>query len=685
MTRVGTSPSPIPDLFAPGEPSAREKLEATISAALLKRARARLDGVRHDLDGTWRVLGQPKFGDTRASYLVTFPRGARAHCTCYDTNHGESRARKMCSHVLAVIIYREEASLGAGHVDSDDVDTSGGEEASVDTTGDLLPLDPQDPQLTPRSWQPPPAKLVAYREHQWGAACEIVDAFESGARVVYVDAPVGVGKTFLADLVARKLRERAAYVCTSKQLQDQILNDLPYARILRGRANYPTLSGDATITADDCDGTTPADNDCSFCDPMRSCPYRMAKQEAIRAQVAVLNTAYWLREANYVGAFGVGPKTTDGDGDPVDLLIIDECDTLESMMLGFIEFAMPPSRLRMLSLEAPKKGVHYATIAKWLQEDVRKAVEREQAKLPQTVIGRRQARVLQTLKVDALKVAAELGTDHPWVRENSDRRMPFYMKPVMVTPFGEQMIWRHAKHVLMMSGTIISADELRTSLGQDGPSAVVTVPMSFKPENRPIHVVPVANVTAKTYDEEVPKLVTAIIKIGERHPGERILVHTVSYKLADYLTRATRAQLWANQDRKVVTYTNAAERIAALDAFRASPGAVLFASSFDRGVDLADDDCRVIVVAKMPYPNMGDAQVSARANNGREGDGWYTVQTIRTLVQMTGRGVRHDADWCESYILDAQFSRKLYRNNKTLFPSWWRDALTTDVRVKELT
>jgi Rad3-related DNA helicase len=106
---------------------------------------------------------------------------------------------------------------------------------------------------------------------------------------------------------------------------------------------------------------------------------------------------------------------------------------------------------------------------------------------------------------------------------------------------------------------------------------------------------------------------------------------------------------------------------------------VILAPSFDRGIDLAGDDCRVIIIPKIPYPFLGDAQVNARLYRaGSSGRRWYVAQTIRTLCQMTGRAVRSEDDWAISYILDSAFS-KLYAENKAMFPTWWRDAVVWDV------
>jgi Rad3-related DNA helicase len=93
----------------------------------------------------------------------------------------------------------------------------------------------------------------------------------------------------------------------------------------------------------------------------------------------------------------------------------------------------------------------------------------------------------------------------------------------------------------------------------------------------------------------------------------------------------------------------------------------------DRGVDLPDEQCRVVIIAKVPYPYLGDRQVNARLHS-KGGQVWYNVQTVRSIVQMTGRGVRHEDDWCVSYIIDSQFNN-LWSRGRGLFPLWWKEAM----------
>jgi Rad3-related DNA helicase len=90
------------------------------------------------------------------------------------------------------------------------------------------------------------------------------------------------------------------------------------------------------------------------------------------------------------------------------------------------------------------------------------------------------------------------------------------------------------------------------------------------------------------------------------------------------------------------------------------------------------------VILKVPFPNLGDKVVSARYYSGREGKTWYTLNTVRTLVQMTGRAVRSDTDWAVTYILDSAFSDRLwYNGGRGMFPQWWKDALVWEREGRE--
>jgi Rad3-related DNA helicase len=200
--------------------------------------------------------------------------------------------------------------------------------------------------------------------------------------------------------------------------------------------------------------------------------------------------------------------------------------------------------------------------------------------------------------------------------------------------------------------------------------AGVNVPSTFPIERRPIYVHPVAAMSRKNEEHARPLIADAISKVIARYPTYRILIHTVSYSLNNFLEGSLRA----SSRKRIVTYHSAGEKQRAIDTYLNRTNGIFLAPSLDRGIDLPGDDCRVIIICKIPFPSLGDKQVSARmySKGGRQ---WYAVRTIRSLVQMTGRGMRSTDDYCESYILDKNFLDMVWHRNRNLLPKWWTDAL----------
>jgi len=256
-----------------------------------------------------------------------------------------------------------------------------------------------------------------------------------------------------------------------------------------------------------------------------------------------------------------------------------------------------------------------------------------------------------------------------WVYDGSYGGVSF--RPVEVKQFGTGVLWRHSQQFLLMSATLISPASMMSFLGYEGTWGTVTIESSFDVERRPVWICPAANMSYKTKETEWPKMIEAVDAILDRHPDVRILVHTVSYEFTDYLFDGLRSR----HGNRLLTYRESKEREATLERFRRSDNGVVLAPSFDRGVDLPDGDARVIVVTKIPFPNLGDKQVSKRLHGtGIAGKTWYSMETIRSMVQMTGRGMRHEDDWCISYILDRQFTSNVWKKRR-LIPKWWQDSI----------
>jgi hypothetical protein len=74
---------------------------------------------------------------------------------------------------------------------------------------------------------------------------------------------------------------------------------------------------------------------------------------------------------------------------------------------------------------------------------------------------------------------------------------------------------------------------------------------------------------------------------------------------------------------------------------------VLLSPSMDRGVDLPGEECGPIVICKLPYPDLGDAQIARRVYGSADGNKWYAHKTVSKVIQMSGRAVRSVDDYGE--------------------------------------
>lgn len=633
------------------------------------------------VEDRWIVKGSGKLGDSRTHYHVTWDAEKQAYdCTCYHSEHGQHRRARMCSHVVAVVLNRGESPHPL-KPDSAVEEEQGGSEwgGTGDTAAGMTPTLPlhygvdevpsRDDERWVKKWTDPlPQWVQQIGAHQWQAVREIVEAFEGGSRIVWLDGPPGTGKTLIAELVRRETAERALYVCHSKSLQHQFVEDFEYAKVLKGRSNYlPQLVNERDgISCADCTKKKGDPESCEFCENTGICPYEMAKSRALASPLAVINTAYLLNEANFIGNMS-GRK----------LVVADECDTLEGEIMRFTELRVTPNVLSMLGLTPPQKGSHKSTVADWMMTELVNGLRRQIGNLNGRVDlqSMRNKQRLERLVEEVERVGEEVEGEN-WIRDNQG---PLTFKPVRVSDEAEELLWRHGEKWLCMSGTIISAQQLAQDLGvESAEQTVVTVPMMYPKERREIVVAPVADMVKAKKEEEWPKLLVGVKAVLQRHEGERVLIHTVSYDLMGWL-----ADRLSGSKRVIVTYSEAADRDRAIERFRKTEGAVIIAPSLDRGVDFKGDDCRVVIVAKMPYPNLGDKQVSERMHT-KGGQGWYSMLTARGLVQSTQRAVRSMEDSCTIYILDRQFTSNFLKRSKHLLPQWWKEAMNTSFDIRQL-
>ena len=501
-----------------------------------------------------------------------------------------------------------------------------------------------------------PEKFTGFRPGQLEIATKIAACKKYA---FLLDAPTGVGKSLIAATVQKLLDKQVVYVCTTKQLQDQLLKDFPYARTLKGRGNYPCAKYPKMfprVTAEDCTKSTARP-----CEVEEQCAYIASNSAALSSPLAVLNTSYFLTEANFVEGFS-----------GLDYLVIDEFDTTEEILMGFVEVLITQKQLDQLELQPPRFKTKFESWIEWTRGaldileprliSIKRELESSWATTDFDLMREEKmlARLVGKLRFFIKEV------DKNWVWFPGEDRWSF--KPVWIAKYAHTNLWKHSKQVLGMSATILDRFQVSRNTGLEFENVeYMQLSSPFPKENRPVYYEPCANVINKEMDSALPALTKRIKVLFEKHSDEKILLHTVSYRVAKYLKENLRSERIMTHDLKT--------RAQVLENFKTTKRPmVLLSPSMDRGVDLPDEECRVVIIAKVPYPDLGDPQINKRVHASQDGSRWYAHKAVSKIIQMSGRAVRSETDHAVTYILDEQFKR-IYGEHKMMFPPWFREAL----------
>jgi len=258
------------------------------------------------------------------------------------------------------------------------------------------------------------------------------------------------------------------------------------------------------------------------------------------------------------------------------------------------------------------------------------------------------------------------------IPRSGSRQGQLIFKPVWITPqLSNEFLFKHSPNWTLLSATYPPLPVLCKQLGIDIDDVeggkIYDVPSTFDPDKAPVYLWPVASLSSTRMDTETPKIVAAVKKILDRHPGMRGLLHCVSYKLGQAIIEGVKSPrlIMHNSDNRsdiINGFANKSKSTLPDDACLVSPSA-------ERGLDFSDDLCRFIVVLKNPFKNLADKTTNARLyGSGPIGALWYKSDSMCLIEQMAGRGVRSKEDYCSIYLLDEK-TNELY----TKQPSLWSE------------
>jgi len=238
--------------------------------------------------------------------------------------------------------------------------------------------------------------------------------------------------------------------------------------------------------------------------------------------------------------------------------------------------------------------------------------------------------------------------------------------PLNIAPFLRE-VFNRVKYRIFMSATI-DYPIFKRELGlNDEDTILIDLPSPFPVQNRRVIMMNAYTLNKENMHNEkmLIQIASTIDRIMEKHK-ERGLILTTSYELASNIFRYSN-----NKHRLLLTKDMSAKEV--LEKHAKTDSNVILTPSMWEGVDLKDDLCRFIIIAKTPYPSLADKRIKIKAERDKE---WYKSVTLMRLIQGAGRGVRHEQDYCIAYVLDSNATWLISTKAKqNAVPRWFKDAL----------
>lgn len=528
--------------------------------------------------------------------------------------------------------------------------------------------------------------MDAIRDKQQAALEFAQRALDRGFRDILIAAPTGLGKSgigsalcFWAAQAAFQLRLKpdtqagGYYLVTQKLLQDQLADDVRnYNPRLRDSHTLKSATEYRCVQYGDCMTGRRMEKE-KMCGQLkdRTCPYMQARTAFARAQMSVTNYPYFFAERSFVQALK-----------PRKILIADECHSLEDQILGFVELLINEETVKKYTpmLELPRLKT-LKSFSQWvadefippLQNRVTMLTEKIRVTEGGTRQDQRELHMLENYVSRSINAMNEI-VRHPdnwvyWQETDKKGNLISSAKPIDAAPFVPELLLDAAEVRVYMSAYPGPKHTFCKSLGLD-PDQVASASYgsTFDPERRPVHLTFIGSMSRANIETTQPSMLRQIARIAKVHATEKGVIHTHSYKLGkavyDYLVQAGLTD-------RVLFPDNSRDRTDAWELHSTSTTpSILISPSMTEGFNMIDDLARWQIIAKVPFPYLGDEQVKAKKARNPE---WYVLQTCMTIIQACGRVMRSHEDHGVTYILDLDFKR-LYTQNKHFFPKWFTSA-----------
>jgi len=534
-----------------------------------------------------------------------------------------------------------------------------------------------------------------WRKGQKEAVEQIINTYlENKYHVVILDAPTGAGKSLIAMASAFILNEmgKKGYVLTSEiSLQDQYEFDVRRFKLswgsVKGVDNYLCIDNLEKHSLGTCKirNINPKKMGC-----YSECPYFSARDFAYNSDTAILNYNYWLIMQNSdKGYFPARDFTICDEAQKILNIVqnhysprftknvIEKLQKLSDFFklhnvkdheqdVGVIKLSLK----ELWKTENQDTIFHYLCYIESVLTSFSSSITILKDKVKKDYPNKKPPREWRNAlfisdwvkdihcKVeDYNKIIKKTSTRNIVKNPTSDEELTFNCleESYMMNSYFHQ----YTGFTILMSATFSDPREYMRNMNIKG-AKYIKMESLFDFSKSPIYYYPKRRMSYKHIDKNRDWLYAKINEIIEKHEGERGIIHSVSYDL----TKKINENLTPKNRKRVFVYSGTEEKRKVLDMMKITKGKIIMGPSLTTGLDLYDDLARFAIITKIPYPSLADRFIKTKMNIN---PGWYQWTTIKELLQAIGRTVRHEKDYCVTYILDGCFG-DIIHNSISSFP-----------------
>jgi Rad3-related DNA helicase len=532
------------------------------------------------------------------------------------------------------------------------------------------------------------------RPQQVEALEKIQQAFSS-KKFVIARLPTGSGKSHIATAIARSSRpidtkrrhliesydvfnrdkqdtlrdiftesqSFGSYILTvTRSLQDQYLELFPEQIAAKGKNNY-NCDVDKNVTVDfaPCLVSHGLKHKCFEAD---RCSYFKTHKNALTSQDPVLNYKSFFNLPNFL--------------QHREYLIFDEADKIESELVSLYSVTLNYAQLKseeiifkkIISDDRKEAGIWLTDIYMQVKEKLAEVKQKVSfmSNKNNTFDGILFKQIQRVGKLTGLYnqlMDAVLNWDEAdYLVEYKDA------KEVTLVPYNiknlAQDIFSRGEKILLMSATISNPAEYAKSLGIGANEyTFLDVKSSFDSSRSPIYCSTKYNLSHKTLETYLPKIIEMVKDICDNHKGEKGIIHTHSNNITDMVYK------YLHKNKRFLFREAGVTNMDIMNEHksRISEDTVLVSPSLDTGISLDDELGRFQIILKAPYLPLGSKRIKKLFDKNPS---YYTMKMLDSLIQMSGRCTRSVEDYSVTYILDGT-AVKAIKSNKTFLPKYFLD------------